>query len=105
MEAVDGATGNVVPGFNNHVDNGIAGGALLISTMVGTDVDSLYRPCTTCGISSRQACNSAGATMHTEERSRCCKVIVVGKWLDEAWLRVGFELASVSCRPPAWVMT
>ncbi len=26
MHAVDGATGNMVPGSNNHVDNGIAGG-------------------------------------------------------------------------------
>ena len=26
MDAVDGATGNMFPGFNDHVDDGIAGG-------------------------------------------------------------------------------
>jgi hypothetical protein len=75
MHAVDDATGNVVPGSNDHVDDGIAGGLV--------DPDDLWDVLP----ASADLCWDDDAA---REGTSCCKVIVIGKWLDEALLRVGF---------------
>ncbi len=90
MHTVDGATGNVVAGSNNHVDDGIAGGLVdpddgwggrrFIVQAVHDLWDIL--------LASADLCWDNNAT---REGTRCCKqVIVIGKWLDKALLQVGF---------------
>jgi hypothetical protein len=93
MHAVDGTTGRnvVVPGSNDHVDDGIAGGHVdpddgrdgrrFILQAVHDLWDVLPASADLCWDDDDAAGDGA---------ARCCKVIVIGKWLDEARLRVGF---------------
>jgi hypothetical protein len=89
MHAVDGATGNVVLGSNDHVNDGIAGG--LLDPNDGRDgrrfiVQAVHDLWDVLPASADLCWDNNAA----REGTRCCKVIVIGKWLDEALLQLGF---------------
>ena len=89
IHAVDGATGSVVPGSNDHVDDGIAAG------LVDPDDGRDGRRFIVQAVNDLWDVLPASADLCWDDDAagggtRCCRVIVIGKWLDEARLRAGF---------------
>jgi len=82
--ATDKIAGDVVPRTNDWVDDGLAAG------LVGSD-GSDQRRFIVQAVNDLWDINPSQNLHWGANETRCCKIVVIGKWLDEGKLRKGFK--------------
>jgi G3E family GTPase len=94
--ALDDITGEVIAASNDYVDEG------LIAGLVDPDDGSDGRRFIIQAVNDLWDVLPASDDLRWDDTAdaRCCKVIVIGKWLDEAQLRGGFGDCFVSSSAP-----
>lgn len=84
--ALDDTARNVIPGTNDWVDDGLAAG--LVSLDDGLD----KRRFIVQAVNDLWDILPASQNLHWgANETRCCKIVVIGKWLDEGKLQKGFQ--------------
>ena len=85
------SSGTVIPSSNEHVDDGLSDGSVRVD---GTD----GRRYIVQAVADLWDVTPAGRNLDwVDDEERCCKVIVIGRWLDRVVLEAGFRDCFVDC--------
>ena len=87
--AVDDITGEIIPQSNDWVDDGLETG-LVISSEADAGLDK-RRYVLQCVNDLWDVLPASDNLCWDDNDTRCCKVIVIGKWLNEDELQYGFD--------------